>query len=166
VPRTPFIGLNEPGLPGSGIIYSSSMVAVDDELRIYSSSSKHLHMQYGQGFFQPKGKIPAGAMLMHTLRKYGFMYLASIGNWATFTLKPMVLNRADLVMNAQAPLGEVRVQLSDMNGEPFPGFRFDDCTPLKEADATGWAISWQGKSPSGWLGKPMRLEVTFRNARI
>ncbi len=164
--RTPFIGLNEPGLPGSGIIYPSSVVAVHDELRIYSSSSKHLHMQYGQGFFQPKGKIPACAMLMHTLRKDGFMYLTSRGNWAEFTSKPIVLHAADLTMNVQAPVGEVRVQLSDMNGTPFPGFAFDDCSPFKEADSTSWTITWQGKTASALIGKPMRLEARFRNARI
>ena len=68
-------------------------------------------------------------MLMHSLRKDGFMYVASKGNWANLTSKPIALRRAELLINAQAPVGEVRVQLSDMDGQPFPGFRSSRSAP-------------------------------------
>ena len=83
------IGLNEPGLAWQWHHLSKfPWLRVNDELRIYSSSSKHFHMQYGQGFFQPKGEDSQPARCSCTrLRKDGFMYLASGGNWANLHIE-------------------------------------------------------------------------------
>ena len=164
--RQPFIPLNEPGLPGSSIIYPSCMVEVDNELRIYSAATKDLHAQYSRSQFERKGIVPPTSTVLHTLRKDGFMYLASGGNWATFTTKPLVLREPDLKVNALAPYGEVGFQVTNLESQPLDGFTFGDCIPFKESDSLDSSIAWREKSNAELVGKVIRLELQFRNARI
>ena len=105
--REPLIPLNELGQPGCGVVYPTTVLEHDGQLRIYSGASRDLHHQYVKSQFVRKGKQPPTAIIMYTLRKDGFMYLASGGSWATFGSKPLVLFDGRLTMNLEAPTGEV-----------------------------------------------------------
>ena len=105
--REPLIPLNEPGQPGSGVVYPTTMLEHDGQLRIYSGASRDLHHQYVKSQFVRKGKQPPTAVIMHTLRKDGFMYFASRGNWASLTTKPLALFSPELRLNVLAPYGEL-----------------------------------------------------------
>jgi hypothetical protein len=67
------------------------------------SGDRDLHHQYVKSQFVRKGKQPPTAIIMHTLRKDGFMYLASRGNWASLTTKPLALFSPELRLNVLAP---------------------------------------------------------------
>jgi hypothetical protein len=164
--RKTFVGLNEPGQPGSGVVYPTCLVERDDELRIYSAASRDLHHQYTQSQFIRKGQMPPSAVTLHTLRKDGFMYLASRGNWASLTTKPVALLKPELRLNALAPQGEIRFQATDLRTRPLKGFTFDDCVPLKEVDTLAGPIRWKGKGIKELVGKVIRLQVKFRHARL
>jgi hypothetical protein len=163
--RTPIIPLNEPGQQGSSMIYPTCMVEHNDELRIYSAGSKHLHFGYPVKRPTLKGQMPATAIMLHTLRKDGFVYLNSRGHWGTITTKVFLLREGGLKMNVQAPYGEVRFQLTRPNGTPLAGFKYEDCRPLREVDGVRVDIAWQ-KSLAEIIGKPVRLQVQMRNARL
>ena len=121
--REPFIGLNEPGQPGAGVVFPSALVETETELRIYSASTPDLHFQYGSTQFVRKGTIPPAAILLHTIRKDGFNYLQSKGNWAEICSKPFVLLEPDLYANILAPCGQAAFQLSDIESRPLTGVK-------------------------------------------
>jgi hypothetical protein len=171
--RQPFVPLNEPGLQGSGIIYPTCLVQTERELRIYSAASRILHGHYMdrpgaeiQRSPRRAGEKPTCAVTMHTLRIDGFMYLASLGNWASFISKPMILNAPALSLNVLAPLGEVAYQICDMESRPVEGFTFADCVPFRQGDALNWSMAWRSRSLTELMGKVIRLEFKLRNARL
>ncbi len=164
--RQPFLPLNEPGQPGSGVMYPSCLVETDDQIRIYSGSTPDLHHQNTTRQFVRKGEMPPSSILLHTLRKDGFMYLESRGHWASLTTKPMVLQAPELHLNVQAPHGEVAYQLCNLLSQPLDGFTFDDCLPLGRVDGLRQALRWKENSLGEVVGKVVRLQLKFRHARI
>ncbi len=162
--REPFIPTNAPGEHGGGAIEPSCLVEADNEIRIYSSASK---VHHGKGSDARRlGLADSNAILLHTLRKDGFMYLEGRGDWARFTTKPLTLTDATLTMNALAPAGEVRYQLTDMESRPIAGYTFDDCSSLAADDAFNFPLRWRDKNAEELVGKIVRLEVAMRHARL
>ena len=135
-----------------------------DEIRIWSTAAKHSH---GMGAMMEARNARAGsaAITLHTLRKDGFTYLSSTGAWAHLISKPLMLRGPGLTLNASAPKGEVRSQVTDVEGRPIPGFAFDDCREIVDADSTAFELSWKGDW-SRVAGKPVRLELRWLNGRI
>ena len=165
--REPLIPLNELGKPGSGVIYPTTLIEHGDQLRIYSGSSLDLHHQYAKTQFETKGKNPPTAIILHTLRKDGFTYLASRGNWASLTTKPLAIFSPELRVNLLAPQGELVYQVTDLLSNPLKGFTFDDCVPLREIDSLDAPLRFRDKTDLSELqGKPIRLQFQFRNARL
>ena len=164
--RRPLVRLGEPGQPHAGVVYPTQVVDAGDQLRIYSVGTPDLHHQYAKTQFLPKGKVPASSIVIHTLRKDGFMYLESRGNWGRFITKAITLLEPELRLNANAPYGEIRFQLTDLNSRPLPGYTFDDCVAVKEQDQLDAPVAWKDKDLTDRIGKVTRLEVMFRNARL
>jgi hypothetical protein len=164
--RQPFIPTNEPGLPSSGMIFPACVLETGDELRIYSTGTKDLHGRNATVQFDRKGNAPPASLILHTLRKDGFMYLASQGNWAQFITKPLILQKPELRINALAPYGELLFQLTDLESRPLEGYTFAGCIPFKEADSLDWRVGWREGELEDLVGKVVRLEVKFRNARL
>lgn len=164
--RQPFIPLNDPGQPGSGIIYPTSMIETNDEIRIYSSSMPELHFQSTTRQFTPKGETQPSSILLHTLRKDGFTYLEPEGHWANITTKPMALQKPELSLNVLAPHGDVRFQLCDLLSNPLNGFTFEDCLPMSQVDSLRQPLQWREKTLAEMVGKVVRLQVSFRHARL
>ncbi len=164
--REPFVPLNDPGQPGSGVVYPTSLIEHEGELRIYSAATPTLHHQDVRTQFERKGKTLPSAVTLHTLRKDGFTYLASRGNWATLTTKPLALLKPSLRLNAAAPCGEICFQVTDLNSNPLTGYTFDDCEAMREEDALERPIRWRDKGLEELVGKVIRLQMMFRNARL
>ena len=162
--REPFVQMNAPGEHGCNGIQSSCIVTADDEIRIFSCGSKVAH---GLAYLARRdGVKDIDALLVHRLRKDGFMYLDSGGNWASFVSKPMVLFDGELTMNAAAEFGAVHYQLTDIASEPIEGFTFDDCQPAAGGDWLRWPLRWRGKAADELVGKIVRLQVRFHFGRI
>ncbi len=161
--RRPFIPLNEPGQPASGSIEPSCLVDAGDELRIYSSSSIPLH---GMGSAFRDREEPQFHIVLHTLRRDGFSYLESTGNWGRLLSKPMTLFGPDLTANISAPYGDALFQLTGLDSNPIEGFTFDDCVPFSRNDDLRWKVAWKERNPASLEGQAVRLEIRFRHARI
>jgi hypothetical protein len=164
--RESFLQPPDPGQPGGGVLYPTMLVEAGDELRIYSNATPDLHFQYTTKQYTPKGMTAPATIVLHTLRRDGFMYLESKGNWARFLSKPVVLLEPKLAVNVAAPFGEMRYQLTDLNSVPLPGYTFEDCKPADKVDSTDWPLQWKGKTLEGVTKRVLRLEVEFRNLRL
>jgi hypothetical protein len=105
-------------------------------------------------------------VLVHELRKDGFMYLTSGGSWSAFGSKPFVLFDGPLTMNVEAPTGEVYYQLAGIDSQPLEGFAFADCAPLVAGDSLEHSLEWRERRAPDVAGRPVRLQVKFRDARI
>jgi hypothetical protein len=69
-----------------------------------------------------------------------------------------------LALNLDARAGELRAQLLDDAGRPISGFAFADAPPIS-SDALAAPVRW--KRPLRDLkGKPVRLELSLRNAAL
>lgn len=91
-----------------------------------------------------------------------------------FTTVPMVFTGDRLEINAWTRFaGEIRFELVEAFGDgsitagaAIPGYAFDDCDPVT-GDALQHVVSWRGQSDlSAWSGKPMRLRIWMRRARL
>jgi hypothetical protein len=76
-----------------------------------------------------KGKHPPAAVVLHTLRKDGFTYLASRGNWATLTTKPLSLFDPSLQLNAAASCEDNLCSNSNWGSFLAGARRRADCGP-------------------------------------
>ena len=162
--RRPFIPVNPPGEHGCGGIEPSCLVETDRENRIYSSGSK---VQHGRNFLARRaGLKDFEGILVHTLRKDGFTYLASRGDWARLVTKPLVLFEGELRVNVEAPFGGVLFQLSAVDSTPIEGFTFEECVALERRDELDAGVEWKQKQLAEVAGRPVRLEVKFRDARL
>ena len=69
-----------------------------------------------------------------------------------------------LTVNVDAGKGQLRVQITDAAGQPFPGFSFSDCKPIT-GDSLAAPVRWE-KPLSDLRGKTVRLEFRLRQARL
>ncbi len=158
--REPFVARNPRGEEGGGCIYPSSMIQADDgNLRIYSGSSRGEHYRHLDQRH--------AALLVHTLRRDGFMYLESYSCTGRVMTRCLHLNDPlDLKLNVRAPYGQLRVQLSDRLGQALPGYSFDECIPVR-GDEQFWQPSWNSAKPKAQLKDDVgRIEVELTDAEL
>lgn len=103
-------------------------------------------------------------MRLDTMRLDGFAGLRSIGH-ASILTKPVRLLAPELLLNANASLGEISVQLSDWEERPIPGYTFEDCLPFC-GDSVRHAMAWKGHDLEELVGRIIRVEVKFRMSII
>jgi hypothetical protein len=80
------------------------------------------------------------------------------------TTPAVILAGDKLALNVDAAKGEVKVQVTDVDGDPIAGFAFDDCKPIKD-DSLDAAVDWK-KPLSSLRGQPSRLEFLVSNASL
>ena len=139
--RQPFIDLNPYPDHGCTQIRTYSIINQEDQVLFYSGASRAPH-----GLDKPMTRkdMQTKALIMHRMRKDGWMYLQSKGHWAKILTKPFALFSDSIQMNAQAPYGEVRYQVTDERSRPIEGFTYDNCRPLKAANQLKYMLSWDG----------------------
>ena len=162
--REPFIALNEPGEYGAGGLHPGTIVQDSlGDIRIYSGATKGEHFQA-----RTLSRVePAYAgILLHTLRRDGFVFLESRAGVGYLTTRWVRLNEDRLALNVCAPYGEVRVQITDMACKPLPEYTFEKCQPFRGDDVV-WQPRWQERSNVAELmGKPLRIEVRLYHGRL
>jgi len=163
--REPFIERNPIPLPGCAQVRPTCIVEAANEIRIYSAANRGAHGRERAEQSQNLDTSLASLML-HRLRKDGWMFLASRGDWGRFQTKPFALFSPEIKINANAAYGEVRFQLTDEASEPIDGFSFDDCKPLRGSDVLAHSLQWKHAELNSVLNQPLRLEVEFRQANI
>jgi hypothetical protein len=105
-------------------------------------------------------------VLLHTLRRDGFMHVRSRGDFARLQTKPFLLQHPVIALNALASYGEVRFQVTNVKSEPLPGLAYADCVPLRQGDALRHELRWKSASLADQVGKVIRLEMSFRQANL
>lgn len=159
--RDPFIPNAAPGEYGSGCMYPSSMVSENDELRIYSSTSRGEHAQFR---FDPDSQ--QAAITMHRLRIDGFVYLEPAGGTGELTTRWLLWESGEIALNVSAPHGEVLVQIMDSFGEPLDGFSYSDAVPIID-DATSITARWKdGTTMASLAGQIVRVGIRVTNGRL
>lgn len=163
-PRQPFLKRNPFPKLGCVQIRPCSIVETEDRVYLYSEGNKGAH---GRESSQQKSTDESlSSLMLHTLRKDGWMALASEGDWASFQTKPFSLRSPGIRLNAAAPYGEVRYQLTNEKSEPIEGFTFDECLPLRNGDTLNFELRWKNRDLNSLVNQPLRLEMKFRQARI
>src|SRR5690606_21960433 len=81
--------------------------------------------------------------------------------------KPLQFAGARLTLNfASSAAGDIRIEIQDLDGSPFPGFQLDDCPPLF-GDSVARTVIWNsGNDVSGLAGKPVRMRIVLRDADL
>jgi len=161
--RNVLLARPEPGEYGSGGIYCKTIDVGDDGgISFYS---KGYLANHGIDNFQFPND---GRLLMkHTLRHDGFCYLESRG-WGSFSTRPLVIDGDELTVNYNSGIaGAVKVQVSDFQRNPLPGYTFDDCIALKGDEVYG-EVRWRDHSSLADLPVKERVRLDFRfiDARV
>jgi hypothetical protein len=162
--RRPFLERNTRPEHGCSQIRPCSIIEAESEIRIYSEGHRAEHGREGRA--QRHSAEPLGAMIVHTLRKDGWMFLRSRGDWARFQTKPFTLFKPRIGANVDTRYGEMQFQLTDEKSRPLEGFSFDQCVPLQGIDALDQKLEWSEGDLDAVTGRVLRLEVKFRNAHI
>lgn len=163
--REPFLKLNPIPEHGCAQIRPCSIIDTGREILIYSEGHRAGHGRENRE--QRLTEEPLGSLLVHRLRRDGWMYLRSRGDWARIQTKPFTLFGPSICANVKAKFGEVLFQISDEKSQPIDGFTFEDCAPIQAADGLDLPLRWKGRSDlSGLENRVLRLEVKFRNAQI
>lgn len=158
--RDPFMPNAAPGEHGSGCIYPYSVIPDGDNLRIYSSAAKGEHAQ-----FRSMPASRQGALLLHNLRRDGFVFLEPSGGSGELHTRLLLWGDGEPSLNISAPFGEARVAITDPAGCPIDGYAFEDAIPLR-GDDCAWVPRWTDRAASQLAGRVVRLAVRISNARI
>ncbi len=95
----------------------------------------------------------------------GFVSLDAGPAPGTAVTRPLVFEGQRLELNVAAR-GEVRVELLDEAGDPWPGRTLADCDSIR-TDAVRHGVTWDGESDvSALAGKVVRLRVAMRDAKL
>jgi hypothetical protein len=156
-PRISVIPRGAPGAFDAGTILgvSSTCVHVRDETWVYYTALTTSH-----GASIPPKRIAIGRA---EWRRHGFVSLDS-GEQGRVETKPVQLEGPELVINANAAGGEVRVALLEADGKPIPGFTIEASEPL-HADATQWHARWRSNAAAP-VDRPVRVELAMKQARL
>jgi hypothetical protein len=108
-----------------------------------------------------------GGIYCATQRLDGYVSMDADNDGATLTTPPLVFEGNRLLLNLHvAGSGSARVALLNAAGEALPGFSADDCEVIED-DALAYEVRWKnGADVSAHAGKPVRLRIEMRNAKL
>lgn len=155
--RRPFVGVNETdGAWNWGNVQSAGggCLVVGDQLYFYVS---------GRGQSRPVDPAVTG---LAVLRRDGFASMEAGDQAGTLTTRPLTFSGNYLFVNADARGGELRVEVLDRGGEPYPALTKKFCTPIT-TDGTIQPVRWMLPADlSALAGKPVRFRFHLRSAKL
>lgn len=156
-PRMPVIPRGAPGAFDAGTILgvSSTCVHVRDETWVYYTALTTSH-----GAPIPPKRITIGRA---EWRRHGFVSL-DCGEQGRVETKPLQLEGPELVINADATGGEVRVALLEADGKAIPGFTLEESEPL-QTNATQWHARWHHGTTAP-VDRPVRVVLQMKQVRL
>jgi len=103
----------------------------------------------------------------YTLRIDGFVSLQASMKGGELLTKPLIFSGGELSLNfSSSAAGDVRVEIQNSEGDPFPGYSLDECPPIY-GDSVARTVSWIGGKEVGSLaGKPVRLRFSLKDADL
>lgn len=151
--------LIERGKEGSwddGMVFSGSQwVEVGDEWWMYYA-----------GWDGPHGtpeRTPGIGLVK--LRKEGFISMHGPTGGGVLCTRKIQWPGGQLLVNADAQKGELRVRVSDARRKVLPGFDYADCETFT-GDSVAHTIRWKGKSIDSLAGQVIRLEIYLKDADL
>lgn len=155
--RTPVIP-NGPSAYDAGCILgvTNQPVFVGDEMWIYYTGITTTH-----GGYLPKKEC---GIARATWRLDGWVSLDAGPEGGTVETVAMRPSGNGLIVNTMAEDGALEVEVTDETGMPLPGYRFEDCEPIRGNDVRQ-AVRWQNRSTLP-AERPIRLRFTLKNASI
>lgn len=112
-------------------------------------------------------KRDLGGIYCATQRIDGFVSMDAAYTGGTLVTRPLIFDGDRLRLNIHtAGTGHARVALLAENGDPIEGLSESDCEIIS-ADALDHEVCWKkGPDIGGHAGKPVRIRVTMRNAKL
>ncbi len=100
-----------------------------------------------------------------TQRLDGFVSLDAGEEKGTILTRPLTFSGGQLELNVKAK-GVVRVALLDEQHNPLPGYRLEDCEPIRN-DSVRYIVTWKGRSDlSAHAGKTVRVQFELHDAKL
>lgn len=166
--RQPFLPLGEVGAWDQSMVtpFTSNGILRDGKHQLYYGGLRHSHAHMSR--WNKPGDWPGerGGIGLATLRRDGFVSLDAGPEGGQFTTPLLRFTGENLVVNADARNGEIRVEVLDEDGTVVNGYSRNACRPVC-GDDTDHVIHWQGTNGLGALqGRPISLRVTLRNAQL
>ena len=144
-----------PGTWDHAMSWVGSSVAVGDEVYLYYGGYRWGH-KFRRSVDHQLGMVQ--------VKRDRFVARQAGEREGTITTPTVTLRAEALTLNVDAQGGEARVQITNAEGEPIPGFRFQDCRPIA-TDSLDARVEW--KQPLATLrGQAVRLEFSLRNASL
>ncbi len=131
----------------------SSMVEVDDEVYLYYGGYKYGH----KVFFDRQIGLTVAVQDRYVAREAG-------DTPGILRTQLLTFDADELSLNVDAAAGEVRLQIQDVQGQPFPGFAYADCQPIT-IDAVEAPVVCAG-SLAALVDRPVQLEFRLTRARL
>jgi len=111
------------------------------------------------------GKDRRAGMGLATLRKEGLVSLRGPSGGGVVATRLLKWQGGNLVINADATKGEIKVRVSDATRKVIPGFDYTDCESFT-GDSTAHVVKWRGNSLSELVGREVRFEYLLREADL
>jgi hypothetical protein len=128
----------EPGTFGGGSLYGTAMIEREEDVIVYAVARVEEHHAIPR--LIERGQQSA-VLLSGTLRKHGFVGLVSNRGRGEITTECLLIDRPEITINVNAPLGGVRVQLCDTGYRPLPGCTYEDCREI-QGDHVSADVVW------------------------
>ena len=107
------------------------------------------------------------AIGLATLRRDGFVALRAGNQPGIVITKPFKLIGDRLSVNVDAGMGEIRVEVLDVHGQPIPGYTGNNAPRVSGVNDLTWQPRWKSVSNLAALrNQVIRLKFTLQNARL
>ena len=148
-------------------LWPSIPLLVGDEIRFYYSGVSLRHDIGEQATAGKKldGRLRDGSIGLATLRRDGWVAARpNYGGKGSLTTRSLTFEGDQLVVNADAAEGSVRVEILDAQKQPIAGFSGTDAAVLR-GNSIRHRVAW--KQPLNSLrGKAIRLRFSLEKARL
>ena len=155
----------EPGRNGEwdhGMMAVAPWVEVGDEWWLYYGAADGPHA-IPKG---PNGPIwRVGCIGLAKVRREGFISMRGPEHGGVIATRQILWPGGDLLVNADASSGELKVRVTDENRKEIPGFGYDDAVVFR-GNGTREKISWKSHSLAALKGRIVRLDFYLRKADI
>ncbi|MBI3945360.1 MAG: hypothetical protein HY321_05540 [Armatimonadetes bacterium] len=155
--RNAFVPRNEPGCWASSSVYPVTLRPDGKRFLINALGPRGHHAS----------KRQESRLVEYELRRDGFAYFESLGNFGRLVTRCLVPNAgATVTLNYAAPDGRLQVQALDAAYAPVPGYTFAECSPLTGDEIEG-GVRWKSRADlSPLAGQRIRLEFRMADARL
>jgi hypothetical protein len=149
-----------PGLDRQNWVARNNMAACG----IVPTAPEEISIYYLQHNSQPTSHLRR-----HTLRTDGFVSVKAPYRGGELVTKPLIFKGKTLEINlATSVVGNIRVEIQDIGGQPIPGFKLGDANEIA-SDEIARDVSWKGahgSDVSQLAGQPIRLRFVMKDADL